>query len=334
MKIGMDKIFGHDKVKELLKSVVGGGTVSHAYIFEGAKGVGRQSLAKAFAEMITGCTGAYNAENHPDIIYATEERFGDPKKKKTPGLSIDAVRALKNDVYTRPYMGEHKVYIVSEADYMAAAAQNSLLKVFEEPPSYCTIILIAENANNLLQTIRSRAVLVRIPPLSIGQVSEYLAVHMGMPDKKSKVLAAISGGSIGKAISLADDDSAAELRDGVIDRVVACIGNEKKNIYDLAKFISKNSGSFSDIADILTTWFDDVLHIKFGVNTEIVNSDKADELKRFVRGITKRTAFKLCDILPEYISAVNKNANFSIAVRCMSMEIWEEIHGRNYRSAL
>ena len=58
---------------------------------------------------------------------------------------------------------------------MGIPAQNSLLKVFEEPPEYCTIILIVKNANSLLQTIRSRAMLVRISPLAREQVEKYMS---------------------------------------------------------------------------------------------------------------------------------------------------------------
>lgn len=329
----MDNIFGHKKVKELLNGIISGGTVSHAYIFEGIAGVGRCTLAKAFAERVADCSGSFNADNYPDIVYVTEERFGD-SKKKTPGLSINAVRAVKNDVYTRPYMGDRKIYIIPAADCMAAAAQNSLLKVFEEPPEYCTIILIAENANNLLQTIRSRAVLIKIPPLAIGEVEEYLVSQQGMPREESRVLAAVSGGSIGKAIMLSEDDSAMETRDGLIMRLSDCVKIEKRPIYELARFISKNSSDFSEISGILTTWFEDILHIKFSVNTEIINADKLAELRNFSKAVTKKSAFNLCNIVPKYISVIDKNANLSVAVRCMAMEIWEEIHGRNYRSTL
>ena len=104
----MENVIGHEKVKAILSGAVVGGTVSHAYIFEGEQGIGRLSLAKAFAAKITG--GSRDIENNPDITIATPARFGDAKKK-TPGLSISAVREIKTDVYTRPYLAERNLFM-------------------------------------------------------------------------------------------------------------------------------------------------------------------------------------------------------------------------------
>lgn len=327
----MDSVIGHEKVKEILNGAVAAGTVSHAYIFEGEQGIGRLSLAKAFAEKITG--GSLAADNNPDITIATPSRLGDTKKK-TPGLSINAVRELKTDVYTRPYLAERKVYIIPDADFMGAPAQNSLLKVFEEPPEYCTIILIVGNANSLLQTIRSRAMLIRISPLENGQVENYLTERLGIDKKRAEVLSVISGGSIGRAIALDGDDSVIAIRDEMIKRLIGCLNSQKRPLYDLILFLKKNNGSFKEISGILTTWFEDVLRLKFGCAEFITNADKTAELKKFSAAITKAAAIAMCDAAAKYSLVIDKNANYSVAVQCMAIEFWEEIHGRNYRSAL
>lgn len=328
----MENVIGHEKIKEILNGAVTSGTVSHAYIFEGEQGIGRLSLAKAFAEKITG--GSRDAENNPDITIAVPSRFGDTKKK-TPGLSISAVREIKTDVYTRPYLAERKVYIIPDADFMGVPAQNSLLKVFEEPPEYCTIILIVKNANSLLQTIRSRAMLIRISPLDRIQVEKYLIDKVGTDKKRAEVLSIISGGSIGRAIALENDDSVTELREELIKKLIACLDSRKRPLYDLIVFLKKNNGSFKELSGILTTWFEDIMRLKFGGSPEcITNADKALEIQRFARAITKASAPALCDAVTKYSLAIDKNANYSVAVQCMAMECWEEIHGRNYRSAL
>lgn len=328
----MENVIGHEKVKKILNGAVAAGTVSHAYIFEGEPGIGRLTLAKAFASKITG--GVRDVENNPDITIATPSRFGDTKKK-TPGLSISAVREIKTDVYTRPYLAERKVYIIPDADFMGIPAQNSLLKVFEEPPEYCTIILIVKNANSLLQTIRSRAMLIRMLPIEREQTEKYLVDKFGMDKKRAEVLSIISGGSIGRAVALEHDADIIELRDELIKKLIACLDTNKRPLYDLILFLKKNSGSFKEISGILTTWFEDIMRLKFGISSEnITNADKTLEIQKFSRAITKASAVALCDAVTKYSLVIDKNANYSVAVQCMAMECWEEIHGRNYRSAL
>ena len=329
--MSMDTVVGHEIVRKLLADTAASGTVSHAYIFEGKSGVGRKTAAKAFAALVSGCGGKYDADSNPDIAVADNARFGDTKKK-TPGLSIDAVRALKKDVYTRPYMSDRKVYIIPDSERMAPPAQNSLLKIFEEPPPYCTIIMITDNANSLLQTIRSRAIIVRFQPLERAQVESYLVEKAGVSAERAAVLAAISGGSIGRALELSEDDEAIAQRDTVIGCLMNCMKTEKRPLYDFIKFLKQSKPQIKEILEVLSTWFEDVLHIKCGGAVE-VNADKVEELRRFGRAVTREAAFRLCEIVTKYTLAIGRNANYSIAVQCMAFEFWEEIHGRSYRSA-
>ena len=157
-----------------------------------------------------------------------------------------------------------------------------------------------------------------------------------MADKKrAEVLSIISGGSIGKALALENDDSIPRLRDELIQKLIACLESQKKPLYDLIVFLKKNNAWFKDLSGILTTWFEDVMRLKFGGSPEfITNADKALEVQKFSRAITKASALALCDAVTKYSLAIDKNANYSVAVQCMAMECWEEIHGRNYRSAL
>lgn len=319
----MDAIKGHKKVKKLLADTIESGKVGHAYIFEGKAGVGRLSLAKAFAQKV--CGSKFTAENNPDIVVVTNELY-DPKKTQTQVL-VDTIRNMKADVYIRPYLSERKIYIIPNADTMQATAQNSLLKVFEDPPEYCTIILIAENANLFLQTIRSRANLIKIPPLSRDEVEEYLKAEKETDEKTAQALAVMSGGSIGRALMLLEEGEASELRDDVISHLMKLLNNSYVSLYDFIKFLKQNKASFDMICQIMAEWSSDILHLKIIENCDIINADKKDELKKFASSVTKDTAFKLGDIITKYSLAVKRNTNYPIAVSSMAMEYWEEING-------
>ena len=118
-------------------------------------------------------------------------------------MSVDTVRAARVDMFTKPYLSEKKVFIFPDAHTMTAGAQNALLKVLEEPPSYCVIILITENEKVLLPTVRSRAVVLRFLPLPDSVIARYQAEKYGMQDNFAIRLAS---GSIAALDELVGDD--------------------------------------------------------------------------------------------------------------------------------
>ncbi len=329
--MGMNGVIGHTDVKKILQESINCGKISHAYIFEGMSGVGRLSLAKAFAEEIAGADKKYSAENNPDITVVTNELYDSQKTQKN--ILVDTIRAMKSDVYIKPYLSQRKIYIIPNADSMQPTAQNSLLKVFEEPPEYCTIILIAENANSLLQTIRSRAVLVKFHPLDRSDVEKYLIEEKNTDAETAKTISVMSGGSIGRALLLLEDGDAAELRNDVIMHLMNMCKGGHIALYDFIKFLKQNKTSFGLISEIMAEWSSDILHLKYDGNCDIINADKGDDLKKFASAVTKQAAYNFGEIIIKYTLAVKRNANYPIAVQCMATEYWEEINGRNYRSA-
>lgn len=322
----MDKVKGHKAAKEALLNGIAENKVGHAYIFEGKKGVGKMTLAKAFASRVT--NPKIQAESNPDIIIVTNKRYDVDKKT----FSIDTVRLMRNDVYIRPYFDGRKVFIIPEADNMGIEAQNGLLKVFEEPPEYCTIILLAENANMLLDTIRSRAVKIRLLPLDENDVKEYL-INCGTDKGKAEIAAIMSKGSIGKALTFVNSDEDIALREKTLGYIFGLVGN-RKSIYDFSAFLKQNKESIDVIEDILSDLTSDVLRLKTDSDYNPINADKCDELKSFCKTITKKQALRLCEISSKYATYISANTNYKFAVQCMAMEYWEEIHGRSYRSAL
>ncbi|MEG1880472.1 MAG: DNA polymerase III subunit delta' C-terminal domain-containing protein, partial [Oscillospiraceae bacterium] len=299
------------------------------YIFDGKSGVGRYTTAQAFAHDFIGIESDY----HPDIITVTNQLYDDTKKQTN--LLVDTIRCMKKDVYIKPYSAEHKFYIIPNADSMNIEAQNSILKVFEEPPGYCTIILISENLNLFLPTIISRATTIHFQPLPTMEVEEYL-INYANVDKNIAVSKAImSGGSIGSALNLLDNPELDEIRNTTIEHIFSLSKIDNKNMYDFINFLKKNKENINFILGILSSCFKDILHIKHcGTNTEIINIDKKSELKHFSNKISENAAFAFCAITTKYERVIKTNANYPITMLCMVMEYWEEIHDRNYRSTI
>lgn len=140
--------------------------LSHAYILSGSANSNKDELAHEIAAavvcsgsvkpcgMCSGCRKAME-KIHPDISVIARE-------KDKSEIYVAQIRALKADAVVVPNEAEKKVYIIKEAETMNPPAQNALLKLLEEPPSHCCLILVTENSGALLQTVRSRCIEIRL----------------------------------------------------------------------------------------------------------------------------------------------------------------------------
>lgn len=220
-------VFCQDKAVSLLQRAFCAGRVPHAYIFAGPDGVGKfktalewgrlllckDPLVKNGVETADSCgtcqsCRAVEANSHPDfnLVYKELVEFvRDPKGRKTPvDLPIDVIREfLVEKVSVRPTLSQRKVYIVSEAEKLNTASQNSLLKVLEEPPGYCCIILLCTRLDRLLPTTRSRCQIVRFGPVDEERIFERLS-QMGLGRNPAVYFSRLSQGSLGLACRWAE----------------------------------------------------------------------------------------------------------------------------------
>ena len=86
--------------------------------------------------------------------------------EKPSSIGVEDIRSqLAGDIQIRPYNGNYKIYIIPDAEKMTVQAQNAILKTIEEPPEYAVIILLTANEQALLETIRSRCVILNLKPV-------------------------------------------------------------------------------------------------------------------------------------------------------------------------
>src|SRR5579871_3023687 len=131
-------------------------------------------------------------QTHPDVLIIPP----DPPQLM---IKVDQVRRVIETVYYRPAEAKEKIYIFTGSAFMKEAA-NSLLKVLEEPPEFATIILLTENAGELLPTIRSRSMIVTLNALPTSEIEQYLSQHR--PDwnaRQRALVARLSEGAVGRA---------------------------------------------------------------------------------------------------------------------------------------
>jgi DNA polymerase-3 subunit delta' len=198
-------IVGHPTQVEFLRRVAASGRLAHALLLAGPTGVGKRLVADRFAAVLLCdehgddacgvCPGCrqFAAGSHPDLFVVSVPR----DKREIP---IDKARELNQFLRLQPLRGERKVALVDDAHRMNLAAQNALLKGLEEPPAGSLVILVANNADALLPTIRSRCQRVLFAPLSEAEVASILEHRAGLARAEAEALAAAADGSPGRAL--------------------------------------------------------------------------------------------------------------------------------------
>ena len=221
MKRLFPQMLGNESLCHRLGREFGTGKHAHAYILAGEKGSGKHTLARLIA-MAVSCEKRREPDgdlpcgmcrscrkvlsgNAPDLVTVSK-----PADKATMGVEV--IRDLRSGLHVLPNDTDVRVYVIEEAHLMTPAAQNAFLLTLEEPPSFVLFLLLTESAEALLETVRSRAPIFRMQPLSPETIREKLLADYPTartmlrdePDSFEAILL-LSGGALGRAISLLDE---------------------------------------------------------------------------------------------------------------------------------
>jgi DNA polymerase III subunit delta' len=161
-----------------------------------------------------------SAGGHPGLLVLQRGTNSGTGKPMTV-LGVDEIRKLHGFFGMTSGAGGWRVAIVDTADDMNPQAANALLKALEEPPARAMLMLLSNAPGQLLPTIRSRCQRLDLRPLSDAELSDELERRLSkMPADERAALVRTSGGSVGAALALAEDDGLALARDAerLIDR--------------------------------------------------------------------------------------------------------------------
>jgi DNA polymerase-3 subunit delta' len=183
------------EAKRLLAAALGE-REAHAFLFHGPAGVGKTTAAFAFAGALLGDARRVVERSHPDLRVV--EPLGDM-------IRIDTIRELHHDLHLRPFEAKRRVYLLLGAHLLNDDAADSLLKDLEEPPSYATIVLVADEIGPLPETIRSRCQLVPFRRLSQRAVRAWLDENAaGLGEEEATAVARVAAGRLDRARRLID----------------------------------------------------------------------------------------------------------------------------------
>ena len=166
-----------DPAAARIREAAARGALSHALLFSGA---GPRLAAARFAAAAMECAAMEGrpcgvcaecrrvlADIHPDVVTVRDDQH--------KNIAVDVVRAVRTDAYIRPNQGRRKVYLFPDCGLLTEQDQNVLLKIVEEGPPYAAFLFCAENAAQMLPTLRSRCVELKLHPAAEAEPGDAAA---------------------------------------------------------------------------------------------------------------------------------------------------------------
>lgn len=307
-----NNIIGQEFAKKYITNSIKNDKVNHAYMFEGIDGIGKNLFAKEFGKLLINVD---NVDNSPD--YINIEPTGS-------SIKIAQIRELQSDIIIKPH-SKYKIYVINHAEKMTVESQNALLKTLEEPPEYAIIILITNNKESLLPTIKSRCEIIKFLPISIMELKKYL-MDRGVEEKRSALLANFSRGSIEKALELSESSDFSIMRDDIQKYIQDILDKNMVEILNISSDMDKYKDKVIIVLDMMINYFRDIMICKDRADKDmLINGDRITFIQNMSSKITYSQVSKIIDIIEETKRKMRSNCNFSVSIQVMALNIYEVI---------
>ena len=307
-----ENIKGQEFAKKYIINSIKKGSINHAYMFEGIEGIGKETFAEEFSKLLL---DVKHLENTPDCIRI---------KPDGNSIKIAQIRELQSDIIVKPHK-KYKIYIIDKSEKMTIEAQNALLKTLEEPPEYAIIILVANNKETLLPTIRSRCEIIKFTPIPLVEIKRYL-INEGIDENRANLLASFSRGSMKKALELAKSNDFYEMKESVQNYIEVILNKNMVEILDIPSKMEVYKGDAISVLDMMINYFRDIMICKEHIDKSmIINADKIVFIQNMSKKITYSQVAKIIDIIEDTKIKIKGNCNFNVSIQVMSLNIYEVI---------
>ena len=294
----MWQVVGQDSAVSLLRHGLQTGDLSHAYLITGPAHIGKMTLALDLAQAVNClaeekpcgvCVQCRRIKEGKHTDVQVIRRLEDEGGRTRADIAIDQIRELERQAHLKAYEGRYRVFVISEAETMTTEAANCLLKTLEEPPPQVLLLLLTSKERQLLPTIVSRCQKVELKLLPVFAVEQALAERWKMAPDKAGVLARLSSGRLGWAVSACLDEGVLEERSQRMARLieVASASTNQRLAYaaELAGQFSRDPDAVHETLELWRGWWRDLLLVKGGVRRLIANlnldSSVSDEAARY-----------------------------------------------------
>jgi len=324
-------LLGHNWAVDMLRRHIAADETRHAYLIAGAPGLGRRTLALAFASALN-CTnppapGDFCGEcrecrqTHsmasPDLSVVSAENEGGT-------LKVEQVREVKRLLSLKPYQSKYRVAIFLRFQEANDNASNALLKTLEEAPAHAILMLTADSPEALLPTIVSRCEVLRLRPVGIGEVQRELEIggrvggglapyrDQRLETDQARLIAHLSGGRPGTAFRLAAEKSLLDFRAQKLDDLQKLLSSTRVDKFSYAEKLSKEKGDMRQTLMVWLSFWRDVFLRAAKADSPLTNVDRVEQVESLAAKLSLPVARQRVSEAEKAISRLERNVNARI----------------------
>lgn len=327
-------LIGNTQLAAWFASAIRRGRLTGSFLFVGPHGIGKQSVADLLSMTLLceqnppgdmdpcgGCEACIQvaAGTHPDVIRVSkpEDKSFIPLDLLIGAPEVRMQEGFCRDVRLKPFRGQRKVAILSDADFLNEEGANCLLKTLEEPPSDALIILIGTSEQRQLPTIRSRCRIIRFKPLAPDDAIALIRDAHGVEASDQAIREAVdaSGGDIHAAARQlsGEADTLRQSLQGQLSAVapdpVAIKRIITEHVDSAGKEASKRRDAMRDVFSIAIQFYRRQMRMDAGDN--IIVAKTLTRLDRSIRAVRE----------------VDRSANQSTLIECYASDIASALTG-------
>jgi DNA polymerase-3 subunit delta' len=328
-------IIGHQLTIASLQTAVARQRLAHAYLFHGESAIGKRSTALRFAqalncerdfpgEAIDACGACRScqqieARTHPDFFVIEPD-----SELATPQIKIEQVREIEQQIMYRPLIGERKICLIDDADRMTIGAANALLKTLEEPPDHSLFLLITSRPAALPATIRSRCQSLRFATPARTQVEAALILKRETPPADARLLAIISEGRIGEALSADAKETRARQRE-LLELVRPPSLQSVTALLSAAEALAKADRA-PEILAWLARWIRDLVIVQIGGDRDqLLHLDELPTLEVYARQAGTDSLLDLLQDIEKTEQQATRHLNLQMALENILLRLRDTV---------
>jgi DNA polymerase-3 subunit delta' len=330
----MWQVIGQTRAVSLLQYSLKAGALAHAYLFVGPQHIGKMTLALNLAQALNceaierpglECTSCIKIAkgSHADVQIIGLTQNDDAAEAKLIG--IDQIKELQHSANLPPFEGKHKVFIIDGAELLSIEAANCLLKTLEEPADKVTFILLTVNDRLLPATVVSRCQCLDLLPLSTAEEATALREKWSIEPERARLLAGLSHGCPGWALSANRDDGLIQQRNEELNRLNGIIkADYEERFAYVAQLAARFSQNRSAVYDVLERWLDywrDLMLVKLGFYDMITNIDRKDELIEIAGSYRLAQIKAFIESIKSAAVQLRQNVNTRLALEVLMLDI-------------